>query len=164
MEEKKLGNGAQYQTVLEVTNALVKVPKLSDFMRLVPGGYPVASVPDHWAHGKPIPRRDKSLTETAIILNCNFFGIEERDLGRRIVANVKVIQKTTSRGQVYPMLDITKASGEAICEMKIYLSADESKSLFPATYVRMQGSDSVVAFAPLPARVPKEEKKEAMAS
>jgi len=157
MDGKKLGNGAKYQTVLEVENVLVKVPKLSDFMRLVPGDHPVASVPDHWAHGKPFPRHNKNTIEMALILNCNFFGIEERDLGRRIIANVKVVEKTTSRGKVYLMLDITKVSGVATCEMKFYPSADESRALFPSTYVSIRGSKSVITFIPV-VRVPKEER------
>jgi len=163
MSEQRLGNGATYRLLTEIENVFVRVPKLSAAMRLLPGGHPILSVPEHWAHGKPFERRDKRLFEAAIILNCNFFGIEERDLGRRIVAKVKAIHKVTTSGETYLMLDITKTSGEATCEMKFYPTADESRTLFPGSYISILGSNSVITFAPLPVRVPMDEKKTAVA-
>jgi hypothetical protein len=143
----KLGNGARYSEIMEMKKVLVRVPKPSDSMRRVPGGFPTEKVPEHWAHGKPFPRQDKGPNDPALILNVNFFGLGESDLGRRIVADVKVLMKTTARNISFVMLDVTKTEvPEAELEMKFY-PAGQAKDV--VAFVSILGTDDLVAFVPV---------------
>lgn len=152
MHKEKLENGATYRTIGLYREVVVNVPKKSDYMRWVQGGFPVADVPDHWAHGKQFERQDKRFTEKAVVINCNFYGLKESDLGRRIVAEIKVIYKITSSGGVYLMLDIIKMSGGAAFEMK-FVSLNEIERFPKADKFHIAGTGVSVVIAPLASKM-----------
>ena len=142
-ERRKLKNGATYRSIGLYREVVVNVPKKSDYMRWVQGGFPIADVADHWAHGKQFGRGDGSLP---VILNCNYFGFDEFDLGRKIVADVELKHKTTASGNVYLMLGITKVSGSPRYEMK-FLSANQMPHAHLVKFIIL-GSDHCIIFLP----------------
>lgn len=149
MNEETFGNGAAYTVMGYCPAVAVNIPKESQFMKLVPGGYPLADVPAHWVSGRTFPRMNKELKALPIILNCNYYGFEDRDLGKRAVVDVRIIHKTTASGDVYLTLDITKSSGRPNWKMKFYQMAD--LPMFPVvTVVEILESDSVIAIVPMP--------------
>lgn len=97
---------ARYEVIIEKKLVRVKVPSRgSHYLNVVPAhsfeadGKQV-SVPTHYKHGQMIG-------DTNIILNRHFYGVTENDLGRTILATVKVVRKTTG-GRTFIMLDIIK--------------------------------------------------------
>jgi len=125
-------------------------------MRWVRGGFPTADVADHWAHGKQFGKGDGS---RPTILNCNYFSLDESDLGGGIVADVELKHKTTSSGAVYLMLDITKVSGEPRYEMK-FLSANQAPFSRLVKFIVL-GSEHCIVFLP---RTEREEQAKAAAA
>lgn len=105
--EKK---AAKYEVVREVKLVRVKVPSRgSHYLNVVPGHSfetdgEMIPVPTHYRHGQKIG-------DTDIIVNRHFYGVTENDLGKTILATVKVVKKTIPRDgcrDVFIMLDITK--------------------------------------------------------
>lgn len=101
--EKK---AAKYEVVREVKLVRVKVPSRgSHYLNVVPGHSfetdgEMIPVPTHYKHGQKIG-------DTDIIVNRHFYGVTENDLGRTILATVKVVRKTTGE-RTFIMLDIIK--------------------------------------------------------
>lgn len=98
---------ADYETLLIKERVLVKVPKDSGFMTRqnafkTPAG---VSVPSHWKNGKPL--------KGGVFLNVHFYGINEENLGRNIIASVEVIKKTMQSGREFIMLNVTNTPGVA---------------------------------------------------
>lgn len=146
----RLGNGATYREVCLLGRVLVRVPKRSDYMNQRQGGYPVSGVPAHWAHGKPVGRNDQG---DLVILNCNFFGIDEKDLDQKIVATVKLVHKTTKNGAKYLMVDIFKTPGiTPAYKLNFRLSGEFREFPAGAVCAKVLGSNSLVAIVPLPER------------
>lgn len=109
---------SSYKILREVTGVLVKVPKMGDNMKFVPaheftpdGATEPAKVDDHWRHGQIVDEecgRDPS--EGKAIMNRHFYGLGSGDFGKRIVADVKVCEKTMEDGRKFMFCDITKTS------------------------------------------------------
>jgi len=102
-----------YREVLARKNVMVKVPKEGLYMTKI-GAHEfklhgkTVSVDSYWKNGLSIP----SVGRRGVILNRLFYGIEKKNLGKKIVARVEVIQKITRDGREYLMLNITKASSD----------------------------------------------------
>lgn len=96
----------KYEVVKEEKLVRVKVPsRVSHYLNVVPAHNfeadgKTVSVPAHYRHGQKIGDSD-------IIVNRHFYGATEDDLGRTILATVKVVRKT-AHGKIFVMLDITK--------------------------------------------------------
>ena len=127
-----------YRTILTQEKVLVKVPIESHDMRFKPehefvvNGKPI-KVPDRWQNGMAVGK---------VILNRHFYGIDKNDLGRKIVAMVEVIEKTTDGGRKFLMLDICKESNgtKPVCQLKII---DEPGD------VPILGTEKFICFKPL---------------
>jgi hypothetical protein len=107
--KKQNDSKSTYEVIMELEGVLVKVPSEGclHFDQVRPhtikiDGVEIA-IPVYYRHGFLVQ------TEPRIILNKNYYGIDSADLGRMIVATVKVIKKTTGKGRVFTMIDITKA-------------------------------------------------------
>lgn len=116
----------KYETLLVTTGVRVQVPKESQFMKFFPAHTfesadgPVV-VPDHWKSGMTV---DGTKTDT-MILNRHFYGISRDDLGSKITAIIKVVEKREVGGdRVYVMLDMTKDSGRTVADLKISSEGD----------------------------------------
>jgi len=112
-----------YKTLTVRKGVIVKVPNFKDsvvtrmndsqhHMNKVPAHSfklhgKTIHVPEHWHHGQSFSL--KFTWPSNVIVNRHFYGINESDLGKRIVAEVKVVRKTTAVGRQFIALDITKA-------------------------------------------------------
>lgn len=85
---------ASYETVKEVASVLVKVPTLGTYMNYLDA----FQLPDD---GGLIPERYQNgmVLKKGHILNRNFYGLKENDLGRNVVATVVVKKKTMEDGR-----------------------------------------------------------------
>ena len=140
MEQKikggKMKDQRNYQELKVVEKVLVKVPKGGAYMEEIPehkfelhGG--TINVPRHWRNGFVVVVSAGS----KIILNRHFYGIKDRDLGRKIVATVKVIKKTTQDGREFVMLDIINAPDgtKPIYELKFFTNGQGNVPIPGAT-------------------------------
>lgn len=105
-QTEKTGQKAKYEVMKEEKLVRVKVPSRgSHYLNVVPAhsfevdGKPV-SVPTHYRHGQMIG-------DSGIIVNRHFYSVTENDLGKTILATVKVVRKT-AHDQSFIMLDIMK--------------------------------------------------------
>lgn len=113
---------ASYKILREVTGVLVKVPKMGVNMRFVAaheftpdGAAEPVKVDDHWRHGQIVDEecgRDPS--EGKAIMNRHFYGLGSGDFGKRIVADVKVCEKSMEDGKRFVFCDITKTSASVL--------------------------------------------------
>ena len=114
----------KYETLLVTTGVRVQVPKESQFMKFFPAhtfesaSGPVV-VPDHWKSGMTV---DGTKMDT-VILNRHFYGISRDDLGSKITAIIKVVEKRQG-DRVYVRPDITKTSGPTVADLKISPEGD----------------------------------------
>lgn len=101
-----------YRSLLRQEGVLVKVPQKSLHMRSMEA-FKIGrvTVPARWQNGMPL--------KGGVVLNRHFFGVENGDFGRRIVAAVEVMEKTTPEGRKFTMLNITKVSIKPTHELKI---------------------------------------------
>ncbi|MDZ7611550.1 MAG: hypothetical protein U5L10_02200 [Candidatus Moranbacteria bacterium] len=87
---------AQYQFLDQQENVKVKVPRESQYMEFVPahkfeaGNGNIVSVEDHWRSSSNINGQ---------IVQRNFFGITEEQLGKNVIGLAEVQMKTTSSGK-----------------------------------------------------------------
>ncbi len=135
--------GNLYRSILIQGGVLVRVPVESPEMRFKEEHLFDANdgktvyVPDQWQNGSRIGD---------VIVNRHFYGVSRVDLGRKIVAIVEVVEKTTSDGRKFTMLDICKESNGAkpVQEIKIVdIMATAGIS------VPIKGTDKFVCFKPL---------------
>ena len=95
-----------YRTVSSNDFVSVKVPKEGGYMQLIEAhefeleGNKIP-VPKHWRNSFLVPG-------SAQIVQRNFFEISKDDLGKKIVATVEIVEKTTARGRKVMLLNITK--------------------------------------------------------
>lgn len=112
MSEK---TGATYFPIHKEERVRVKVPKEGEYMVPV-GGHQfenegkIIDVPDHWR---------SSAVLRSIILQRNFFGVGESDLGKKITATVEVIEKRSSRGKRVLLINISRTENFPVCQMLI---------------------------------------------
>ncbi len=127
-----------YQVLKVEESVLAKVPKESFYMEVVgrhefklPGK--IVYVPKHWRNSFVVPG-------SKIILNRHFYGIRDEDLGRRIVAKVKVVKKTTQDGQEFVMIDIFKDPNgtKPTRELKFLINGQGD--------IQIPGTDTKIAF------------------
>ena len=119
--KKQNDSKSTYEVIMELEGVLVKVPSEGClyFDRVNPHTMKIneveKAIPVYYRHGFLVQ------TEPRIILNKNYYGIGSADLGRMIVATVKVIKKTTGEGRAFTMIDIIKAQNgtEPSCEFKM---------------------------------------------
>lgn len=97
-----------YDTICEMSDVLVKVPKQHriqpqsqksperDSMKLVPEHeYNGFTVPKHFQNAKPLPIGNNKLHRTVThLLNGHYYEITEADFSQMIVCDVKVIKRT----------------------------------------------------------------------
>ncbi|MFA5188180.1 MAG: hypothetical protein WC460_02365 [Patescibacteria group bacterium] len=133
--------GSDYKTLETVEAVLVRVPKKDGpyFVKqsahsFIASGKDV-EIPEHFRHGLKIGN---------VILNRLFFGLIETDFGRMIVAKVEVVEKTTSSGAKYILLNFHKIkNAKAPLEIKIsdkLLSTEDIRIIGtnPAQYIHFK--------------------------
>ncbi|MCX6740552.1 MAG: hypothetical protein NTZ49_04975 [Candidatus Parcubacteria bacterium] len=110
---RKVDEPSTYLVLITMKAVLVKVPTCGDkkndgsgckYMKEEPAhSFQTSSgevnVPAHYKHGQPIPGG---------IMYRHFFGLADQDFGKRIIATVEVVEKTTADGKKYILLNITK--------------------------------------------------------
>jgi len=108
--------GNHYESVFMQGAVLVRVPVESPEMRfkdehLFDANGKTVYMPERWQNGMAIG---------GMIFNRHFYGISRADLGKKVVAIVEVVEKTTADGRKFTMLDICKESNGAkpVCELK----------------------------------------------
>jgi hypothetical protein len=105
-------------------NVRVNVPAKGEHMKLVPantfksGNGDIISVKEHWRQGLPVGKG-----RTKVIININFFGFCEDDLGREHNSTVKVVEKK-HKGVPYIMLDVFKKT-DSVAKYTMSFSAQE---------------------------------------
>lgn len=97
---------AIYETIHVQKQVLVKVPKKSGFMEYQPAitidnG---ECISQRWHNGKPL--------KGGLFLNLFFYGISNANLGKTIIATVKVIKKIMPKkdGRTFIIMDIIRAT------------------------------------------------------
>lgn len=119
-------SGSKYKEATVKEGVLVKVPKESLYMEEV-GAHTMdvqgkmIRIKHHYRNGLLIPG-------AKVVVSRHFYGIKEYDLGKKIVATVRVIEKTTFQGRKFTILDIVKAPDKtkAICEIKFTDNGQEN--------------------------------------
>lgn len=116
----------KYTTLLQESGVRVKIPNMSQFTQFISAhsfnseNGPVV-VPAHWKSGMAI---NGTKTDT-VILNRHFYGIDREDLGKRITAIVKVVEKKEiGSDRVFTMVDIHKENGRAVADLKFAPEGD----------------------------------------
>lgn len=89
-----------YNKLRAASNVVVKIPNQNPYFRSVPE---MGDMKAHWKFGMPL---------SGVILNCHYYGIEEQDFGKKILADVTVKVKIMGDGRKYTLLDITKISND----------------------------------------------------
>lgn len=119
---------ASYKVLREVAGVLIKVSKMGDNMKLVPaheftpdGATEPVKINDHWRHGQIIDEEcGREPFEPKAVMNRHFYGLGSGDFGRRIVATIKVVEKTCEGGRIFVFCDITKmVEVSPLFEMKL---------------------------------------------
>jgi hypothetical protein len=152
-----MGMESAYELLVEVKGVLAKVPVEDAYMNNIPPhefttGDKLIKMPSHWRNGLLLADGSR------VIVNRHYYGISSADLGSQIVANVRVMQKTTVEGKKFLMLDFLKTSngpGAArIADLEIKFSLienspqpKEGEMLFP-----IPGSKTHIAIRPLKKR------------
>lgn len=106
-------SNAVYKIVAEFKAATVRIPT---FAVLLNGGKTLTGI----SKQKIVDKDGKKITiqkylrngmplDSGLILNRNFFGFTVADAGKTVVGNVKVIEKTTTNGETFTLLDIFKS-------------------------------------------------------
>ncbi|MFH1427562.1 MAG: hypothetical protein ABIG60_03470 [Patescibacteria group bacterium] len=119
------------QTLREMKKVLVKVPlaeskqvrsmtSSTHHMKWIPeqifpqeNASPLV-IPGHYHHGMSFPKNSdisKKTWDNFIIVNRHFYGIGENDLGKMIVADIRVEEKTVKGGKKFILLSYQKAPG-----------------------------------------------------
>ncbi len=128
----------KYEKLLERDNVSLKVPKIGPYM---------AKVEAHFfeLHGKPIRvnahfRNGLAIRgiKKTIILSRLFFGISPENLGKKIVAKVEVVEKTTQRGPKYLLLNIFKSPSGTKAEYDLKFSEEDGDIIIPGTNTKIQ--------------------------
>lgn len=132
-----------YKEILVQKNVMVKVPKKSSYMTEVDAHEfelhgKTVSVDSHWRNGFSIPFAGRG----GVILNRLFYRIDKENLGKKIVARIEVVQKTTRDGRKYLMLNIIKASAgtKATSDLKFPTNGTGN--------IPIPRTDSKILFAP----------------
>lgn len=88
-------------------------------------------IPEHWHNAFSVGR---------VVVNRNFYGISEADLGKTIVGTVQLFEKTV-RDRTYTNWDVFKAKEwiRSTCKLKILES--ENEGAFP-----IQGTSKFICF------------------
>jgi len=97
-----------YKEVVTVYNVLVKVPKKMKFIdaHVFLCGTTEVPMDCHFKHGMML--ESKYNFHEKIIINQKFFGIEDADLGKVIVAQVNVEEKMTRDARRFTQINIIK--------------------------------------------------------
>jgi hypothetical protein len=120
-----------YRTLGEFVGVVLRVPKKDCVnFKFAPahefspeGATEPVKVPDHWKHGQVVNEEvGREPWEKKTVMDRHFYGIEARDLGRRIVATVVVREKVVEDKRKFVFVDITKTPGvKPALEMKLVL-------------------------------------------
>ncbi len=140
-----------YEELVRVANVLVRVPREGTNMvfkhahKFEVNGKAV-SVDSHFRNGMFIPGNGHG---RGVILNRIFYGLNEDDLGKRIVADVSVVRKTTGRGYRFLMLDIIKSkSNESEPDRELKFLSPGSLSPGDDKSVMIPDTETWISFMP----------------
>jgi hypothetical protein len=128
----------EYRTLLERRDVAVKVPNRGPYMNSVaPHSFELhgemVQVKGHFRHGLVLKGIEKN-----VILNRLFFGVGSQDLGKKIVAKVEVVEKTTQESSKRILLNIFKAPDGTKAAYDMKFSETEGNIMIPGTNTKIQ--------------------------